>query len=96
MTEDLWNALAEVSGENIEHIMSTWTKQTGFPVLTVRPVSFDPKTSLTISIEQNRFLADGTEDGEWWTCVKLLFFRWPNPNLSTKVVLTYFSNSTTI
>lgn len=63
VTEDLWNALSEVSGQEIEPIMSTWTKQTGFPVLTVRPVSFDPKTSLTVSIQQTRFLADGSEEG---------------------------------
>ena len=35
-TEDLWGALGEASGKPIEKIMSTWTKQMGFPVLKVR------------------------------------------------------------
>jgi len=34
-TEDLWAALAETSGKPVQEIMSTWTKQMGFPVLKV-------------------------------------------------------------
>ena len=34
-TEDLWAALGEASGKPINDIMSTWTKQMGFPVLSV-------------------------------------------------------------
>ncbi len=34
-TEDLWAALAEASGKPVQEIMSTWTKQMGFPVLKV-------------------------------------------------------------
>ncbi len=34
-TEDLWTALAEASGKPVQEIMSTWTKQMGFPVLKV-------------------------------------------------------------
>jgi len=34
-TEDLWRSLSEASGKPIEDIMSTWTKQMGFPVLKV-------------------------------------------------------------
>ena len=35
MTEDLWTALEETSGKPIRALMSTWTKQKGFPVITV-------------------------------------------------------------
>ena len=34
-TEDLWGALGEASGKPVQEIMSTWTKQMGFPVLKV-------------------------------------------------------------
>ena len=34
-TEDLWRALGEASGKPVPEIMSTWTKQMGFPVLKV-------------------------------------------------------------
>ena len=34
-TEDLWAALGEASGKPVQEIMSTWTKQMGFPVLKV-------------------------------------------------------------
>ncbi|VDD81793.1 unnamed protein product [Mesocestoides corti] len=74
MTEDLWKALSEVSGEDVKSIMSTWTKQIGFPVLTVRPVSFDANKGLTISIDQTRFLIDGSQDDkalEWYVPVTI-------------------------
>ena len=34
-TEDLWAALAEASGKPISEIMTTWTKQMGYPVIQV-------------------------------------------------------------
>lgn len=35
-TEDLWDALGQASGKPVHDIMTTWTKQKGFPVLKVR------------------------------------------------------------
>ena len=35
LIEDLWAALSEVSGMPIAAVMSTWTQQQGYPVLTV-------------------------------------------------------------
>jgi len=34
-TEDLWQALGESSGQPVKEIMDTWTKQGGYPVLSV-------------------------------------------------------------
>jgi len=34
-TEDLWKSLYEASGKPVDNIMTTWTKQMGFPVLKV-------------------------------------------------------------
>lgn len=37
-TEDLWQALGDASGKPVEKIMSTWTKQMGYPVLKVSQI----------------------------------------------------------
>lgn len=34
-TEDLWAALEEASNKPVGAVMSTWTKQMGFPVVEV-------------------------------------------------------------
>nr|CDS27790.1 puromycin sensitive aminopeptidase [Hymenolepis microstoma] len=67
-TNDLWNALSEVIGEDMQKIMSTWTKQMGFPLLTVRKIN-ETGSTVTYTIDQERFLADGSPDvndqSEW-------------------------------
>lgn len=35
-TEDLWSVLSEVSGEPVKELMDSWTKQKGYPVVTVQ------------------------------------------------------------
>lgn len=35
-TEDLWAVLEEESGEPVKKIMSSWTKQKGYPVVSVK------------------------------------------------------------
>ena len=35
-TEDLWEALKTASGKPVDAVMTTWTKQMGFPVIKVR------------------------------------------------------------
>jgi puromycin-sensitive aminopeptidase len=56
-TEDLWSALAQVSGKPVKAIMDTWTKQPGYPFLEVReeaPENGHPVLALT----QRRFFLD--------------------------------------
>ena len=60
-TEDLWKALGEASGKPIEEIMSTWTKQMGFPVISV--TSTQQGTSRVLTISQSKFCADGPITG---------------------------------
>jgi aminopeptidase 2 len=50
-TEDLWDALSEVSGKDVGAFMSTWMKNTGFPVLTIE----EDEAAGTITVTQNRF-----------------------------------------
>ncbi|KAL8750797.1 MAG: hypothetical protein Q9199_006841 [Rusavskia elegans] len=51
-TEDLWAALSDASGKPVEKIMDIWTKNVGYPVVTVD----EGTDSNTIRVKQNRFL----------------------------------------
>lgn len=53
-TGDLWASLAEASGKQVEEVMASWTKQIGFPVVTVSETGSD-----AIHVKQNRFLRTG-------------------------------------
>ena len=54
-TGDLWAALAYVSGKPVEKIMDVWTKNVGYPVLTVS----ENESAKSIHVKQNRFLRTG-------------------------------------
>ncbi|KAL3511647.1 hypothetical protein ACH5RR_024364 [Cinchona calisaya] len=59
-TEDLWNVLSEVSGVEISKIMSIWTKQKGYPVISLS------LKDCTLEFEQTHFLSSGLHgDGQW-------------------------------
>lgn len=51
-TGDLWAALAAASGKDIEKIMDIWTKNVGYPVITVT----ENEAESSIHVKQNRFL----------------------------------------
>lgn len=72
VTEDLWQWLGKSSpGKDVEGVMNTWTKQTGYPVLVVTEESSDGKEKV-LKIEQKRFLQMGqkVEEGaeSLWKC----------------------------
>lgn len=54
-TGDLWASLSAASGKPVQDIMTVWTKNVGYPVLTVTE---DDKAG-TIHVKQNRFLRTG-------------------------------------
>lgn len=49
-TTDLWAALSEASGKDVEGAMATWTKKIGYPVVTVT------EDGKNIHLKQNRYL----------------------------------------
>lgn len=49
-TTDLWAALAEASGKDVEADMATWTKKIGYPVITVT------EDGKKLHLKQNRYL----------------------------------------
>ncbi|CAN4128417.1 unnamed protein product [Withania somnifera] len=59
-TEDLWSVLQEESGEPVNKLMNSWTKQKGYPVVSVKIK--DQK----LECEQTQFLLSGFHgDGQW-------------------------------
>lgn len=59
-TEDLWAALEEASSKPVASVMSTWTKQMGFPVITVESVSQEGNRR-TFTLTQAKFCADSKD-----------------------------------
>ncbi|XP_008808926.2 aminopeptidase M1-like [Phoenix dactylifera] len=59
-TEDLWAVLENESGEPVKMLMDSWTKQKGYPVVSVNVK--DGK----LEFEQSQFLSSGSSgDGQW-------------------------------
>ncbi|CAG2104297.1 unnamed protein product [Medioppia subpectinata] len=57
LTEDLWASLQEASNKPVRDVMTTWTKQKGYPVISV--TSRRDGNSLILTLTQNKFCADG-------------------------------------
>lgn len=70
-TVDLWSALSDVSGIDVNSVMSTWTLKIGFPLVTVTE-----KENGDVVLRQDRFLSTGDatpEENEtlWWIPISL-------------------------
>ncbi|CAH2039560.1 unnamed protein product, partial [Iphiclides podalirius] len=64
-TEDLWAALEEASNKPVGAVMSTWTKQMGFPVVQVS--SEQRGKNRILKLTQQKFCADGSQgDDTLW------------------------------
>jgi len=51
-TTDLWAALSDASGKDVEKVMQIWTRNVGYPVITVT----EDQASSSIHVKQNRYL----------------------------------------
>ncbi|XP_039030365.1 aminopeptidase M1-like [Hibiscus syriacus] len=60
-TGDLWAVLKEVCNEPVDRIMDSWTKQKGYPVLSVR------LKNQTLEIKQSQFLYNDSDGRGLWT-----------------------------
>ncbi|UJR09355.1 hypothetical protein I4U23_013599 [Adineta vaga] len=81
ITENLWSHLSRTSKQpHLFDILSTWTKQMGFPLLTVTQEQRGNNRVLTI--EQTRFLADGTADDNARWKIPINICTKSNPNES--------------
>lgn len=61
-TEDLWNALEEGSGKPVSKIMPSWTKQIGYPMISVSVAPAESGVLLTFT--QDKFTSDGSDPPE--------------------------------
>ncbi|XP_073014330.1 aminopeptidase M1-B-like [Typha latifolia] len=59
-TEDLWAVLEEESGEPVRDLMNSWTKQKGYPVISVK------LNEHSLELEQTQFLSDGSSGSGMW------------------------------
>ncbi|CAF1583309.1 unnamed protein product, partial [Didymodactylos carnosus] len=63
ITDNLWQHLSKTAqNKPVSEVLSTWTKQMGYPLLTVSQEQQGNNRVLTV--EQSRFLADGSVDDE--------------------------------
>ncbi|KAL0441377.1 UNVERIFIED_CONTAM: Aminopeptidase M1 [Sesamum radiatum] len=59
-TEELWSVLSETSGVEVNKIMDTWTKQKGYPVISVK------LNDHTLVFEQTQFLSSAVDSDALW------------------------------
>ncbi|CAK7901281.1 aminopeptidase 2 [[Candida] anglica] len=57
-TSDLWEALSDVSGKDVVKVMDIWTKNIGYPIVSVK------ESEGKLIVSQNRFLATGDATAE--------------------------------
>ncbi|WP_353485925.1 M1 family metallopeptidase [Apilactobacillus xinyiensis] len=58
---DLWNALGEASGMDVESIMNSWLEQPGYPVVTAKVENGELKLT-----QKQFFIGDGEDKGRQW------------------------------
>jgi puromycin-sensitive aminopeptidase len=90
-TEDLWYALEEASRKPVHHVMSTWTKQQGFPLLKVTEKKTSDSNKRILSFSQQRFLADGSVDYDnslWVIPITVSSSEDPKKNLKYEIMET--------
>ncbi|KAM3439683.1 hypothetical protein NHJ13734_003623 [Beauveria thailandica] len=54
-TDNLWDCLSDSSGKPVTEVMAPWTRELGYPVLSV----WEDNVTKTVTIQQNRFLRTG-------------------------------------
>ncbi|RLN93305.1 hypothetical protein BBJ28_00026586 [Nothophytophthora sp. Chile5] len=82
VTEDLWDALEKASGQKVKEMADSWTKQVGFPLVTVQQ-NADGKCVLL----QERFFADtrsNSSDNSLWD-VPLTFCTSDDPSAIKRI-----------
>ncbi|ETS82924.1 hypothetical protein PFICI_04800 [Pestalotiopsis fici W106-1] len=73
-TKQLWDALSEVSGRNVADIMTSWTQNVGFPLLTVNEL----RPTGEIVVTQHRFLQNGDIEADTAPYPVLIRMREPD------------------
>ena len=62
-TEDLWKCFEDASGKPVEQVMSTWTKQMGYPVIDVS-IASQNDNSVTLNLSQKKFCICSSDESD--------------------------------
>ncbi|KAI4470181.1 protease m1 zinc metalloprotease [Holotrichia oblita] len=88
-TEDLWAALEESSKKPVGAVMSTWTKQMGFPVVKVTSQPSEDGKGYQLSLAQSKFCADGEQpssDYLWMIPISVSTSKYPGKEVASTVL----------
>lgn len=92
VTEDLWQALSEISKVDVKTFMDSFTKKVGYPLVTVKRGSAEG----TLEVSQERYLGE-SDDTLWHISVEIAHRQQviPSQTFATKttVLKTPFTNS---
>ena len=71
-TNDLWQALSEVCGQDVGKLMGNWTLKVGYPVVCIENEIYnDERELMSLELSQSRFLSSGDlkedEDDVAWS-----------------------------
>ena len=62
-TQDLWSALTASSGKDVASMMSAWSLQQNYPLVTVKSAKLDARgEQLTIEVTQRKFLSHALQE----------------------------------
>lgn len=89
VTEDLWAALEQASNKPVGAIMSTWTKQMGFPV--VKVAYKNKENGVVLSLAQSKFCANGEQPKEeylWMIPISVSTSKNPGKEVASTVLKT--------
>ncbi|RWS11504.1 Puromycin-sensitive aminopeptidase-like protein [Dinothrombium tinctorium] len=90
VSKDLWKAFEEVSQQPIENIMTKWTKQKGFPLITVS--SRQEGSNRIVILSQKKFTANGKLDEEdkkaFWLIPVTIRIQIPSGNDDKRILLS--------
>ncbi|KAJ3295271.1 Aminopeptidase 2 mitochondrial [Borealophlyctis nickersoniae] len=93
-TGALWAAYSDVSGQDVATFMHSWTRETGYPIVTVVKEEYDPaKKEMTLQLRQSRYLSSGDLSAEeeakgtlWWVPLGIVTHK--NPHAPTQQILS--------
>jgi len=81
VTEDLWGAFEEQSKKPVKSIMSTWTRQMGYPLITV--TARQNGSNRVLTLQQEKFSIDGVvsekDQTKWMVPISIISQNNPKP-----------------
>jgi len=73
-TPQLWECLEKASGKPVTEVMSTWTSQMGFPIISLSSFETNTDGQTVVKLHQTKFNADGSKgkaDALWKIPIKV-------------------------